>query len=100
MQSKKYNGYWCKPCILKMILINGQAETPQYSRCSDGCFNVIKCIPYDKFQDIKQIAKGGYGTIYCAKWDGSIGDWDIENQQRKRYKQVVFNDVVDINEDF
>ncbi|RHZ75681.1 hypothetical protein Glove_212g246 [Diversispora epigaea] len=51
-----------------------------------------------KHNDIKQITKGGYGTNYYAKWDGSIGDWDIENQTRSGIKK--FNDVVDINEDF
>ncbi|RHZ81019.1 hypothetical protein Glove_128g9 [Diversispora epigaea] len=34
---------------------------------------IIEWIPYDRFQDIKEIAKSGYGTIYYTKWiDGFI----------------------------
>ncbi|RHZ55122.1 hypothetical protein Glove_420g80 [Diversispora epigaea] len=32
---------------------------------------VIEWIPYDRFQDIKQIAKSGYSTVYYAKWGQS-----------------------------
>ena len=36
-------------------------------------YRVIEWIPYNKFKDIKEIAKGGFGTIYKAMWiDGSI----------------------------
>ncbi|RHZ55279.1 hypothetical protein Glove_417g65 [Diversispora epigaea] len=55
---------------------------------------------------IKQIAKGGYDTIYYAMWvDGSINGWDIKNQQWERKSQLEvalkkFDNIVDINEDF
>ncbi|RHZ75584.1 hypothetical protein Glove_212g208 [Diversispora epigaea] len=45
---------------------------------ADIYYKVIEWIPYDLFQDIKQIAKGGYGTIYYAivvvlkKFDGIV----------------------------
>ncbi|RHZ83992.1 hypothetical protein Glove_86g18 [Diversispora epigaea] len=67
---------------------------------------VIEWIPYDRFKDVKQIGKGGFGTIHYARWiDGYIDKWDIENQQWKRYGQrevalkkfdnfVNFNDVL------
>ncbi|RHZ75714.1 hypothetical protein Glove_212g154 [Diversispora epigaea] len=72
----------------------------------DRNYKVIEWIPYDRFQDIEQIAKGGYGTIYYAKWvDGSINGWDIKNQQWERKSQFEvalkkFDNIVDINEDF
>ncbi|RHZ70097.1 hypothetical protein Glove_275g23 [Diversispora epigaea] len=48
---------------------------------------VIEWIPYDRFKDVKQIGKGGFGTIHYARWvDGYIEKWDIENQQWKRYQ--------------
>src|SRR5690349_14413649 len=47
---------------------------------------LIEWIPYDRFEGIQEIAKGGFGTIYYAEWiDGLIGDWDIKNQQWIRY---------------
>ncbi|RHZ83698.1 hypothetical protein Glove_88g2 [Diversispora epigaea] len=71
------------------------------------CKPLIEWIPYDRFKDVKQIGKGGFGTIYYAKWiDGEIEKWDIENQQWKRYNEdkkvalkkfdnfVNFNDVL------
>ncbi|RHZ75578.1 hypothetical protein Glove_212g149 [Diversispora epigaea] len=75
---------WCKPCQLN----------------ADDSDKVIEWIPYDKFQDIKQIAKGGYGTIYYAMWY-----WDIKNQRWARHGQFKvalkkFNGVIDINDDF
>ncbi|RHZ83344.1 hypothetical protein Glove_97g79 [Diversispora epigaea] len=39
----------------------------------------------NRIKDIKEIAKGGFGTIYYAKWvDGYIRDWIIEYQRWKR----------------
>ena len=68
---------------------------------------VIEWIPYDRFKDVKQIGKGGFGTIHYARWiDGEIRKWDIENQQWERYDDnnevalkkfdnfVNFNDVL------
>ncbi|RHZ87372.1 hypothetical protein Glove_37g183 [Diversispora epigaea] len=67
---------------------------------------VIEWIPYDRFKDVKQIGKGGFGTIHYARWiDGYIIEWDIENQQWKRCRNskvalkkfdnfVNFNDVL------
>ncbi|RHZ79209.1 hypothetical protein Glove_151g68 [Diversispora epigaea] len=50
-------------------------------------WNVIEWIPFDRFKDVKQIGKGGFGTIHYARWiDGYIGGWDIKNQQWKRYR--------------
>ncbi|RHZ88847.1 hypothetical protein Glove_21g79 [Diversispora epigaea] len=65
----------------------------------------IEWIPYDRFKDVKQIGKGGFGTIYYARWiDGFIREWDIENQQWKRYRKEVevalkkFDNFVNFND--
>ncbi|RHZ85169.1 hypothetical protein Glove_71g68 [Diversispora epigaea] len=48
---------------------------------------MIEWIPYDRFQDVKQIGKGGFGTIHYARWiDRYIEKWDIENQQWERQR--------------
>jgi hypothetical protein len=41
----------------------------------------LKWIPYNRFNDIKYIAKGGFGKVYVANWiDGCIDNWDADNQ--------------------
>ncbi|RHZ79981.1 hypothetical protein Glove_139g165 [Diversispora epigaea] len=75
--NQEYNGLWCKP--YKFI------QDAQLN--ADRNWNVIEWIPYNRFKDVKQIGKGGFGTIHYAWWiDGSIRKWDIENQQWKRYQ--------------
>ncbi|GET54297.1 kinase-like domain-containing protein [Rhizophagus irregularis DAOM 181602=DAOM 197198] len=50
--------------------------------------NVLEWIPYDRFYDIKYIAKGGFGKVYRAKWiDGYIDKWDDYDQNWKRKDQ-------------
>ncbi|RHZ60920.1 hypothetical protein Glove_350g168 [Diversispora epigaea] len=64
----------------------------------------IEWIPYDQFKDVKQIGKGGFGTIHYARWiNGPIRKWDNENQQWKRYGNFEvalkkFNNFVNFND--
>ncbi|CAG8694727.1 20894_t:CDS:2 [Dentiscutata erythropus] len=45
----------------------------------------IEWVPYENFQNIKYIAKGGFGSIYTAMWvNGWIDDWNNETQKFKR----------------
>ncbi|RHZ83297.1 hypothetical protein Glove_97g114 [Diversispora epigaea] len=115
--NQEYDQYrqWCKPCNSTRFKNNFDKWTSgnsaidkfiQEAQLSANIWKVIEWIPYDKFREVKQIAKGGYGTIYYAKWDdGYIDSWDIKNQRWKRFGryQVAlkkFDSVVDINEDF
>ncbi|RHZ82274.1 hypothetical protein Glove_110g70 [Diversispora epigaea] len=110
------NTSWCKPCNSKHFQ-NGfdkwtSGNDAMDKFIQDAQFNansrygVIEWIPYDRLEYIKQIAKGGFGTIHLAKWiDGPINEWDIENQQWIRYNQeeVVlkkFDNFANLNEDF
>ncbi|RHZ88624.1 hypothetical protein Glove_21g179 [Diversispora epigaea] len=89
---------WCKPCNSKHFKNNFDKWTSGNEKIDifirDSQLNadsfwaaLIEWIPYDRFKSIKKIAKGGFGTIYYAKWiDKRIKKWDIENQQWKRYK--------------
>ncbi|RHZ69997.1 hypothetical protein Glove_276g51 [Diversispora epigaea] len=107
---------WCKSCnstrfennfdkwtsgndIIDKFIQDAQLNADYYDK-------VIEWIPYERFKGIREIAKGGFGTIYCAEWiDGCIEGWDIENQQWERngQQEVVlkrFDGIGDINEDF
>ncbi|CAB4413140.1 unnamed protein product [Rhizophagus irregularis] len=47
--------------------------------------HIIEWIEYDKFENVKYLAKGGFGTTFKAVWkDGCIEVWDYENDQWKR----------------
>jgi len=45
---------------------------------------------YDRFYDVKHIAKGRFGTVYKAKWKGGYTTyWDINKCEWKRYCPVL-----------
>ncbi|RHZ88677.1 hypothetical protein Glove_21g213 [Diversispora epigaea] len=108
---------WCKPCnskhsqndFNKWTSGNGKIDKFIQDTQLNANYNdeLIEWIPYDRFKDVKQIGKGGFGTIHYARWiDGSIYNWDIKNQQWERYRKekavalkkfdnfVNFNDVL------
>ncbi|RHZ85126.1 hypothetical protein Glove_71g181 [Diversispora epigaea] len=91
-----WNGYWCKPCNSKHFQndfnnwTSGNDKMDKFTQETQLNTNynrgVIEWISYDRFKDVKQIGKGGFGTIHYARWiDGYIGKWDIENQQWERW---------------
>ncbi|RHZ67758.1 hypothetical protein Glove_299g105 [Diversispora epigaea] len=108
---------WCRPCNSRHFQndfdkwTSGNNTIDKFIQDiqinADNEFKVIEWIPYDRFKDIKQIAKGGYGTIYYAKWiDGRTTRWDVENKQWNRLSQQGValkkfdNNFASLNEDF
>ncbi|RHZ69978.1 hypothetical protein Glove_276g21 [Diversispora epigaea] len=88
---------WCKPCNSKHFQndfnnwtsgndkIDKFIQDAQLNAKSE--LKLIEWIPYDRFKDVKQIGKGGFGTIhYARRVDEYIRKWDIENQQWERQK--------------
>ena len=54
----------------------------------DSASKALEWVPYNRFYNIKYIAKGGFGKIYGANWiDGNIDKWDNENQNWNRKGQ-------------
>ena len=50
---------------------------------------VLEWIEHDRFENIEYLAKGGFGTVYKAIWkDGPIDEWDSENNQWKRKREI------------
>ncbi|GBC18827.2 kinase-like domain-containing protein [Rhizophagus irregularis DAOM 181602=DAOM 197198] len=52
----------------------------------------LEWIPYDRFHNIKYIAKGGFGKVYKANWiDGPIDKWSKKHNNwiRKNNKDVA-----------
>ncbi|RHZ64797.1 hypothetical protein Glove_320g46 [Diversispora epigaea] len=112
--NQKYNGLWCKPCNSKHFQndfnnwTSGNDKIDKFIQDAqlnaNDRWGIIEWIPYARFKDVKQIGKGGFGTIHYAKWiDGVIRTWDIENQQWARYSggEVAlkkFDDFVNFND--
>ncbi|RHZ87892.1 hypothetical protein Glove_29g158 [Diversispora epigaea] len=110
---QKMINYWCQPCNSKHFQndfnnwtsgndkIDKFIQDSQLNAIMD--WEVIEWIPYNQFKkDVKQIDKGGFGTIHYSKWVRSIKELDIENQQWKRdeQKEVVlkkFDNFVNFN---
>ena len=68
--------------------------------------NILEWIPYNKFNDIKYIAEGGFAKVYSATWtDGNIIKWEQKSNNwiRKGSFKValkVFNNSSNLSEDF
>ncbi|RHZ77562.1 hypothetical protein Glove_176g62 [Diversispora epigaea] len=97
--NQEYGGYegWHKPCNSKHFQndfnnwTSGNDKIDKFIQDAqlnaNDYIEILEWIPYDRFKDVKQIGKGGFGTIHYARWIGGfIGEWDIENQQWKRQR--------------
>jgi hypothetical protein len=96
-------GYdWCQSCNSKHFQqdfnkwTSGNKEINEFIQNfqlnATNIFEVLEWIPYDRFENIKYLAEGGFGTVYKAKWiDGYIKYWDINQNKwtRSYYKDFV-----------
>ena len=86
---------WCQPCNAKRFKENfknwtsGNKDIDEFMQNSQlnavYCLKCLEWIPFEKFQNVTYITRGGFGKIYSANWpEGYISEWDIENQKWKR----------------
>src|SRR2546429_1831243 len=107
--------YWCQPCNAKRFKENFKNWTSgnkdideliQYSQLN--AVHYTKClewIPFEKFQNVTYITRGGFDKIYSADWpNGFIFYWDIGTQKWKRESRKValksLDNTSDISKDF
>jgi hypothetical protein len=65
---------------------------------ANAVYTILEWIPYDRFYDIKYIAKGGFGKVYKANWiDGYIQKWDNKNQDWVRVGSNKFVALKNLN---
>ena len=100
--NKENVGYeWCKTCNANHFQKNFENWTSdnvdidkfiQEAQLSASYYRkVIEWIPYDRFYDVKYIARGWFGKVYRANWiDGCIDKWDDKNQNWTRKDQNMF----------
>src|ERR1044072_3981153 len=53
---------WCIPCESKIDDFIKEATSNK----------IIELIPYDQFDDVKEVGKGGFATVYSAIWENKI----------------------------
>jgi len=96
-------GYkWCQSCNSKHFKQNfknwtsGNNEVDEFIQKSQlkakTYEEVLEWIEYDKFENVKYLTRGGFGTVFKAIWkDGFVFNWSFENNQWKRLdeKEVV-----------
>ena len=88
--------YWCQSCNAKRFKDNFKNWTSENKVIDEfiqqAQLNAVhykkylEWIPFEKFQNITYITKGGFGKVYSAEWpEGYICDWEIENQKWNRW---------------
>ena len=91
---------WCQPCNAKRFKENfknwtsGNKDIDEFIQQSQlNAVHFTKClewIPFEKFQNVSYITRGGFGKVYSADWpEGNIYSWDIENKKWNRFSRQV-----------
>ena len=92
----KNNGIWCRMCVFQQNFKNwtsGNHDVDEFIQNAQlkavNEYKVVEWIEYDRFENVEYLAKGGFGTTYKAIWkDGYMFDYDYENNQWGRYKNI------------
>ena len=89
---------WCQPCNAKRFKENfknwtsgnkdideliqqSQLNAVFYKKC-------LEWIPFEKFQNVTYIARGGFSKVYSADWpEGSICYFNIDNKKWARFSR-------------
>ena len=98
-QKYPYSYYkWCKTCDLKNVTkwasgnkkIDALVQEMQL-KINSPYIVVFEWIPYNQFDDIKEISKGDFATVYSAIWkDGPL----LYNSYKQEYTRTTDKKVV------
>ena len=93
---------WCKECVPSCIIegwTSGNSEIDEFIK--DTIYNAkryygrplfLEWVPFDRFEDIKQIGEGGFAKVYSAKWtDGQARYTKQDDGSWKKSKPEPIN---------
>ena len=87
---------WCKKCDPFRIIEGWSSGNPDIDRLikdsiydagKKGCstYKFLEWVPFDRFEDIKQIGEGGFAKVYSAKWiDGRANYYKQDDRSWKK----------------
>jgi hypothetical protein len=96
----KNRKFWCKECVPSCIIegwtsgnseidnfikdtiytiYNAKLDTDYYNYKKTYFPIFLEWVPFDRFEDIKQIGEGGYAKVYSAKWIDGPATYDKQN---------------------
>ncbi|RHZ89165.1 hypothetical protein Glove_18g54 [Diversispora epigaea] len=89
---------WCHPCNTKRFQnefvkwTSGDGEIDKFiQQMQLNAYKyqeIIEWIPFDRLENVTYLAKGGFGTVYKAKWlDGLIYSWNYKVKNWKRFRK-------------
>src|SRR5687768_12427435 len=74
-----FDKLWCKECVPSCLIkgwTSGNSEIDNFikytiynAKCDYYGYPLfLEWVPFDRFEDIKQIGEGGFAKVYSAKW--------------------------------
>ncbi|EXX64336.1 uncharacterized protein OCT59_011794 [Rhizophagus irregularis] len=96
--------FWCKGCVPRCIIegwTSGNDDIDNFIKSSiynahlkyigDGKYgpSFLEWVPFDRFEDMKQIGEGGFAKVYSATWIDGIAEYikqDDENWIKRELK--------------
>src|SRR5436305_1727241 len=87
---------WCKECVPSCLIegwTSGNSEIDNFIK--DTIYNAkhsnysrrllfLEWVPFDRFEDIKQIGEGGFAKVYFAKWSDGPAKYEKQNGSWKK----------------
>ena len=99
---KPPNKLWCKECVPRCIIEGWTSEnhvidefikdtiyTAKYVTYANGSIRnynplFLEWVPFDRFEDIKQIGEGGFAKVYSATWIDGRANHDRQDGSWKK----------------
>ena len=87
---------WCKECVPHCIIEGWTSENAEIDEfIKDTIYNAkydydypmfLEWVPFDRFEDVKQIGEGGFAKVYSATWlDGPAKFYEQDDGSWKKY---------------
>ena len=88
---------WCKECVPRCIIERWTSENTKIDEfIKDTIYNAkisgyhplfLEWVPFDRFEDIKQIGEGGFSKVYSATWIDGNAKYVRQNDGSWRKKE-------------